>query len=57
MLAHRRLESASIQRSNKDLIVWVEALRIEGGVLEGFDQRFDRRLNVLIGGRGTGKSW
>jgi predicted ATPase len=36
--------------------VWIEALRIEGGVLGGFAQRFDRRLNVFIGGRGTGKS-
>lgn len=36
--------------------MWIEALRIEGGVLDGFDQGFDRRLNVLIGGRGTGKS-
>jgi DNA repair exonuclease SbcCD ATPase subunit len=37
-------------------MVWIEALRIEGGVLDGFAQRFDRRLNVIIGGRGTGKS-
>lgn len=36
--------------------MWIDALRIEGGVLDGFDQRFDRTLNVLIGGRGTGKS-
>lgn len=36
--------------------MWIEELRIEGGVLDGFAQRFDRRLNVLIGGRGTGKS-
>ncbi len=36
--------------------MWIEALRIEGGVLDGFEQGFDRRLNVLIGGRGTGKS-
>jgi DNA repair exonuclease SbcCD ATPase subunit len=36
--------------------VWIEALRIEGGILNGFDQRFDRKLNVIIGGRGTGKS-
>src|SRR5208282_1431458 len=40
----------------RDLIVWIEALRIEGGVLDGFEQGFNRRLNVLIGGRGTGKS-
>jgi DNA repair exonuclease SbcCD ATPase subunit len=37
-------------------MVWIEALRVEGGVLDGFAQRFDRRLNVLVGGRGTGKS-
>lgn len=36
--------------------MWIEALRIEGGVLDGFDRRFDSQLNVLIGGRGTGKS-
>lgn len=36
--------------------MWIEALRIEGGVLDGFDQRFDPKLNVIIGGRGTGKS-
>lgn len=36
--------------------MWIEALRIEGGVLAGFDQRFSDKLNVLIGGRGTGKS-
>jgi chromosome segregation ATPase len=27
-----------------------------GGVLDGFNQRFAAKLNVLIGGRGTGKS-
>ena len=36
--------------------MWIEALRVEGGVLDGFDRRFDPQLNVLIGGRGTGKS-
>ena len=36
--------------------MWIEAVRIEGGVLDGFDRRFDAQLNVLIGGRGTGKS-
>jgi DNA repair exonuclease SbcCD ATPase subunit len=36
--------------------MWIEALRVEGGMLDGFDQRFDQQLNVLIGGRGTGKS-
>lgn len=36
--------------------MWIEALRVEGGVLNGFDQKFGPKLNVLIGGRGTGKS-
>jgi predicted ATPase/seryl-tRNA synthetase len=36
--------------------VRIEALRVEGGVLDGFDQSFDPQLTVLIGGRGTGKS-
>jgi predicted ATPase len=36
--------------------VWIESVRIEGGILNGFDQQFDPKLNVLIGGRGTGKS-
>lgn len=36
--------------------MWIDELRIEGGVLDGFNQRFAPRLNVLIGGRGTGKS-
>lgn len=36
--------------------MWIDALRIEGGVLDGFNQRFAPKLNVLIGGRGTGKS-
>lgn len=36
--------------------MWIEALRIEGGVLDGFSQKFGPKLNVLIGGRGTGKS-
>jgi DNA repair exonuclease SbcCD ATPase subunit len=36
--------------------VWIERLQVEGGVLDGFNQRFGPRLNVLIGGRGTGKS-
>ena len=31
-------------------------MHIAGGVLDGFDRRFDPQLNVLIGGRGTGKS-
>jgi predicted ATP-dependent endonuclease of OLD family len=36
--------------------VWIESLKIEGGILHGFEQRFSRKLNVLIGARGTGKS-
>lgn len=36
--------------------MWIDTVRIEGGVLSGLDQRFNRKLNVLIGGRGTGKS-
>ncbi len=36
--------------------MWIEALHVEGGVLNSFDQRFSPKLNVLIGGRGTGKS-
>ena len=31
-------------------------MRIAGGTLDGFTQRFSPQLNVLIGGRGTGKS-
>jgi chromosome segregation ATPase len=36
--------------------MWIEAIRVEGGILDGFEQKFDQGLNVLIGGRGTGKS-
>ena len=36
--------------------MWIETVRIEGGILDGFEQRFSRKLNVLIGARGTGKS-
>lgn len=36
--------------------MWIENVRIDGGVLDGFEQKFDDGLNVLIGGRGTGKS-
>lgn len=36
--------------------MWIEAIRVEGGMLDGFEQKFARGLNVLIGGRGTGKS-
>lgn len=36
--------------------MWIESIRIEGGTLDGFRQSFSPGLNVLIGGRGTGKS-
>lgn len=36
--------------------MWIEAIRVEGGMLDGFEQKFAQGLNVLIGGRGTGKS-
>jgi len=36
--------------------VWIETVKIEGGILDGFEQRLSRKLNVLIGARGTGKS-
>lgn len=36
--------------------MWIEAIRIEGGTLDGFHQQLRPGLNVLIGGRGTGKS-
>jgi DNA repair ATPase RecN len=36
--------------------VWIESIRIEGGTLDGFHQHLRPGLNVLIGGRGTGKS-
>ena len=31
-------------------------MQVEGGFLDGLDLRFEQGLNVLIGGRGTGKS-
>jgi DNA repair exonuclease SbcCD ATPase subunit len=46
----------SLDAEPEGLPMWIEALRIEGGMLDGFDQRFDQQLNVVIGGRGTGKS-
>jgi hypothetical protein len=36
--------------------VWIESIEIEGGTLGGFSQQLRPGLNVLIGGRGTGKS-
>ena len=36
--------------------MWIESIEIEGGTLSGFSQQLRPGLNVLIGGRGTGKS-
>lgn len=36
--------------------MWIESIRIEGGTLDGFAQQLRPGLNVIIGGRGTGKS-
>jgi DNA repair exonuclease SbcCD ATPase subunit len=36
--------------------VIIRRIQVEGGFLDGLDLRFDDGLNVLIGGRGTGKS-
>ena len=36
--------------------MWIESIKIEGGSLDGFRQSLSSGLNVLIGGRGTGKS-
>lgn len=43
-------------RYGKAFGVWIESIKIEGGTLDGFQQRLSPGLNVLIGGRGTGKS-
>ena len=34
----------------------IRRMQVEGGFLDGLDLRFEPGLNVLIGGRGTGKS-
>lgn len=34
----------------------IRRMQVEGGFLDGLDLRFESGLNVLIGGRGTGKS-
>lgn len=34
----------------------IRRMQVEGGFLDGLDLRFEAGLNVLIGGRGTGKS-
>ncbi len=36
--------------------MWIESISIDGGTLDGFRQTLSPGLNVLIGGRGTGKS-
>ena len=36
--------------------MWIESIKIDGGSLDGFRQSLSPGLNVLIGGRGTGKS-
>lgn len=36
--------------------MWIESIKVEGGALDGFRQNLSPGLNVLIGGRGTGKS-
>jgi hypothetical protein len=38
------------------LAVIIKRMQVEGGFLDGLDLRFEHGLNVLIGGRGTGKS-
>ena len=36
--------------------MWIESISIKGGTLDGFQKTLSPGLNVLIGGRGTGKS-
>lgn len=36
--------------------MWIDSIKVDGGMLNDFEHKFDRRLNVVIGGRGTGKS-
>jgi len=38
------------------LRVWIESVKVEGGTLDGLYQHLSSGLNVIIGGRGTGKS-
>ncbi len=35
---------------------WIQRLTVEGGFLDGLDLSFKEGLNVIIGGRGTGKT-
>lgn len=37
-------------------MMWIENIKIEGGALDRFQRDLSPGLNVLIGGRGTGKS-
>jgi predicted ATP-dependent endonuclease of OLD family len=39
-----------------DLRSWIQNLTVEGGFLDGLDLSFKEGLNVIIGGRGTGKT-
>ena len=36
--------------------MWIESIKIDGGALDGLKQTLSPGLNVIIGGRGTGKS-
>lgn len=40
----------------RTISVRIRRMQVEGGFLDGLDLRFQDGLNVLIGGRGTGKS-
>ena len=50
------VKMAAASETEGEAGVWIESIRIEGGTLDGFRQQFRPGLNVLIGGRGTGKS-
>lgn len=43
-------------RKKKGVVVRIERLQVEGGFLNGLDLNFTPDLNVLIGGRGVGKT-
>lgn len=56
-LSHRIRPTAACRGTTSGaLSVWIKNVSIEGGVLDGFNEDFDAALNVVIGGRGTGKS-
>lgn len=52
----RYIDFSIFVETRKAFGVWIETIRIEGGTLDGFRQDLTPGLNVLIGGRGTGKS-